>query len=76
MRFDSVEGGDAEVVSVDDDPEVVTRGGPGHRHEGEAGRATCPACWADDARADLDRAQRRLRRLRDELATGLRLAEG
>jgi hypothetical protein len=41
-------------------------GGPAHTHLTESQLAACRACRLVEARADLNRAQRRLRRLQDE----------
>ena len=58
-----------EVLVVDESSGAGSRG-PAHTHETETDLATCPACRLEEARADLNRAQQRLRRLHDEDSAG------
>jgi hypothetical protein len=57
-------------VMVVDKSNAAGPGGPAHTHDTETRVATCPACRLEEARADLNRAQQRLRRLHDEAASG------
>ena len=58
-----------EVMVVDESNGAGSRG-PVHTHDTDAQLATCVACRLEEARADLNRAQQRLRRLHDEDSAG------
>ena len=59
-----------EVIVVVDESSEGGSGGPAHTHDTEVQLATCLACRLEEAQADLDRAQRRLRRLQDKGSAG------